>query len=442
MLQPAVEHRLDHRGRAGQAGRRRHRPAGPVAPPPASVPLRADGPLPAVRLAGHRGAVSRFGSTACKALWRCRACARAVRPREGAVTVDDHAAPVTPPAGLPPAAASRPSTGSPTTRSRSPSPCRPELRETFAFRAGPAPHRAAGRRRRRTCAGRTRSAPPRPTWTGAACCGSGCRQVAGGAFSAFAAAALRGRRHGRGAAAAGPLHHRRSTPDRAPALRARSSPAPASRRCCRWSPPRWPIEPASRFTVLYGNRTRVSVMFAEELADLKDRYPDRLHLVHVLSREPQRVALLSGRLDAERLRPAARRARAGATGGRVVPLRAVRHGGRRAGRCWPRAGVPGAVHTELFHVERRAGRPAPTGDRRRRRRRPRSRSCSTAGRRRFTDGPRRAGARRRAAGARRAAVRLQGRRLLAPAGRKVVDGEVRWPATTRSSPTSWPPATC
>jgi ring-1,2-phenylacetyl-CoA epoxidase subunit PaaE len=62
------------------------------------------------------------------------------------------------------------------------------------------------------------------------------------------------------------------------------------------------VEPESRFTVLYGNRYARSVMFAEELADVKDRYPARLHLVHVLSREPQEAALLSGRLDEDRLR--------------------------------------------------------------------------------------------------------------------------------------------
>jgi ring-1,2-phenylacetyl-CoA epoxidase subunit PaaE len=60
-------------------------------------------------------------------------------------------------------------------------------------------------------------------------------------------------------------------------------------------------EAESTFTVLYGNRYARSVMFAEELADLKDRYPARLHLVHVLSREPSDAALLSGRLDAARI---------------------------------------------------------------------------------------------------------------------------------------------
>jgi ring-1,2-phenylacetyl-CoA epoxidase subunit PaaE len=55
-------------------------------------------------------------------------------------------------------------------------------------------------------------------------------------------------------------------------------------------------------TLLYGNRRADSVMFADEVADLKDCYPDRLQLVHVLSREPQEVELFSGRLDAGRLR--------------------------------------------------------------------------------------------------------------------------------------------
>ncbi len=40
-------------------------------------------------------------------------------------------------------------------------------------------------------------------------------------------------------------------------------------------------------------------MFADEIADLKDSYPVRLQLAHVLSREPQEVELFSGRLDAD-----------------------------------------------------------------------------------------------------------------------------------------------
>ena len=55
-------------------------------------------------------------------------------------------------------------------------------------------------------------------------------------------------------------------------------------------------------TLLYGNRRSDTVMFADEIADLKDRYPGRFQLVHVLSREPRDVELFSGRLDADRLR--------------------------------------------------------------------------------------------------------------------------------------------
>jgi ring-1,2-phenylacetyl-CoA epoxidase subunit PaaE len=62
------------------------------------------------------------------------------------------------------------------------------------------------------------------------------------------------------------------------------------------------VEPASRVTLLYGNRTAGTVMFADELADLKDRYPQRLNLIHLLSREPRDVELFTGRLDGERLR--------------------------------------------------------------------------------------------------------------------------------------------
>lgn len=59
--------------------------------------------------------------------------------------------------------------------------------------------------------------------------------------------------------------------------------------------------PDNRVTLLYGNRRSDTVMFAEDLADLKDAYLDRLQLVHVLSREPRDVELFTGRLDADRL---------------------------------------------------------------------------------------------------------------------------------------------
>lgn len=55
-------------------------------------------------------------------------------------------------------------------------------------------------------------------------------------------------------------------------------------------------------TLFYGNRKSSSVMFAENLSDLKDSYGSRFDLFHVLSREPRDVELFSGRLDADRLR--------------------------------------------------------------------------------------------------------------------------------------------
>jgi ring-1,2-phenylacetyl-CoA epoxidase subunit PaaE len=58
----------------------------------------------------------------------------------------------------------------------------------------------------------------------------------------------------------------------------------------------------SEATLLYGNRRAESVMFADEIADLKDSHPAQFQLAHVLSREAQEVELFSGRLDAGRLR--------------------------------------------------------------------------------------------------------------------------------------------
>jgi ring-1,2-phenylacetyl-CoA epoxidase subunit PaaE len=61
-------------------------------------------------------------------------------------------------------------------------------------------------------------------------------------------------------------------------------------------------EPESRFTVIYGNRGPGSVIFREELTDLKDRYLARLQVVHIFSREDRATPLLNGRIDADKLR--------------------------------------------------------------------------------------------------------------------------------------------
>ncbi|MBW1603853.1 2Fe-2S iron-sulfur cluster binding domain-containing protein [Streptomyces sp. JJ66] len=60
-------------------------------------------------------------------------------------------------------------------------------------------------------------------------------------------------------------------------------------------------EPAARFCLVRSDRTAASAMFLEETAELKDRFPERLHLVPTLSREERQTGLPSGRLDADRL---------------------------------------------------------------------------------------------------------------------------------------------
>jgi ring-1,2-phenylacetyl-CoA epoxidase subunit PaaE len=61
-------------------------------------------------------------------------------------------------------------------------------------------------------------------------------------------------------------------------------------------------EPLSAWTLVYGNRSANTVMFLEELEGLKDRYPDRFQLLHVLSREGSDLPLLSGRIDDAKIR--------------------------------------------------------------------------------------------------------------------------------------------
>ena len=58
---------------------------------------------------------------------------------------------------------------------------------------------------------------------------------------------------------------------------------------------------SSKFTLVYGNRSMASVMFNEALQDLKDRYPSRLTLIHLLSRQAQEVDLLQGRIDSAKV---------------------------------------------------------------------------------------------------------------------------------------------
>jgi ring-1,2-phenylacetyl-CoA epoxidase subunit PaaE len=250
----------------------------------------------------------------------------------------------------------------------------PELREAFRFAAGQhltvrrtSPGEPEVRRSYSICstpgelarAGRLRI---------------GVKQVSGGAFSSFAVSALR---PGDTVEVLPPLGHFTTAfdPGRSrhyAAVAAGSGITPVLSLVAT----ALETEPESRFTLLYGNRYARSVMFAEDLADLKDRYPTRLHLVHVLSRERQGADLLSGRLDADRLsRIFETLLDPGEVDewflcgpyGLVLDAKAA-----LAGRDVPDA----LVHTELFHVDdaevpagsRRAGarpaaRPPGTGDR-------------------------------------------------------------------------------
>ncbi|MDF8265324.1 1,2-phenylacetyl-CoA epoxidase subunit PaaE [Luteipulveratus flavus] len=117
-------------------------------------------------------------------------------------------------------------------------------------------------------------------------------------------------------------------------------------------------EPQSRVTLLYGNRRTSSVMFLEELEDLKNAHPGRFHLVHVLSREAQDVDLFHGRLDRDRLQ-------------RLFDTLLPVDGVDEWYLCGPFGMVEGArellqekgvghehVHHEVFHVDE-VGAPAP-----------------------------------------------------------------------------------
>lgn len=115
-------------------------------------------------------------------------------------------------------------------------------------------------------------------------------------------------------------------------------------------------DPAGRVTLVVVNRTAATVMFAEELADLKDAHPTRLLLTHVLTREPQTAPVLSGRPDAERWKLLLDGLLAGAppvTGWYLCGPRDLVTAARAA--VLDRGAEPAEVHVELFH----AGDPPP-----------------------------------------------------------------------------------
>jgi len=59
-------------------------------------------------------------------------------------------------------------------------------------------------------------------------------------------------------------------------------------------------EPKSEFTLVYGNKSTASIIFKEEIEDLKNQYMDRLRVFYILSREASEFPMLHGRIDGEK----------------------------------------------------------------------------------------------------------------------------------------------
>lgn len=120
------------------------------------------------------------------------------------------------------------------------------------------------------------------------------------------------------------------------------------------------IEPQSRATLIFVNATTQSIMFLEELEDLKNRYMERFEVFYVLDGERQDAEVLSGRLDSER-------------------FTALLEGSQAAGvddwfLCGPlpmtdmvrqvllgRGVADEAIHRELFHTGSTPPPPPPSG---------------------------------------------------------------------------------
>lgn len=60
-------------------------------------------------------------------------------------------------------------------------------------------------------------------------------------------------------------------------------------------------EPQSSFTLVYGNRSRSSIIFFEELEGLKNKFIDRFTFINILSRERTEAAINFGRIDTDKL---------------------------------------------------------------------------------------------------------------------------------------------
>ena len=128
------------------------------------------------------------------------------------------------------------------------------------------------------------------------------KRVADGRFSNWANDTLKAGGTLEAMPPAGPLRAaRRATAKRAMSWRLPR--APASRRSSPWSSMRWRTSRDTSFTLVYGNRTLESILFREELEDLKDRHLGRFTLLNVLSRNEESSApLLQGRITGEKVK--------------------------------------------------------------------------------------------------------------------------------------------
>lgn len=61
-------------------------------------------------------------------------------------------------------------------------------------------------------------------------------------------------------------------------------------------------ESLSRIVLFYGNRRQHTTMFIDDLYALKNRFPERVQLYFLFSREEQEFPIFSGRLDADKVR--------------------------------------------------------------------------------------------------------------------------------------------
>ena len=114
-------------------------------------------------------------------------------------------------------------------------------------------------------------------------------------------------------------------------------------------------EPESRFTLFYGNRDSNSIIFLEALAQLKNRFMDRLQVHHFLAEEAEEFELFNGMLDRAKCDEILATPGRSGRGRRLLHLRPRPDDGRgRGGAARAAAWPKDRIHLERFT----AGRPS------------------------------------------------------------------------------------